>query len=248
MDNNQTLAMVNGMAIKQSDVLEAISGMGAQAQQYATPEGQKMILEELIAQKLFLADAKRNMLEYEPAFKQQLARVKEDLLYQYAVSKTLQNVRVNEADIRKFFDENPDQFAAQPVAAASHILVDSEAECKEILEKIQAGEIAFEDAAKQYSSCPSAQNGGSLGDFGRGQMVPEFDQAVFSMEEGELRGPVKTQFGYHIIRLDALKTSEAAKFEDVKEAIESHLLNEKRRAAYASKVNQLKIMFPVDRG
>ena len=248
MDNNKTLAMVNGAAIRESDVLEAIAGMGAQAQQYSTPEGQQIILEQLIAQKLFLADAKRNMMEYEPAFKQELARVKDDLLYRYAVSKALSNVKVTEAEIKKFYDDNPDQFAAQPVASASHILVSTEKQANELLEQINAGEITFEDAARRFSSCPSSANGGSLGDFGRGQMVPEFDEACFSMQPGEIKGPVKTQFGYHIIRLDSLKTSETVSFNEARDAIESHLMNEKRQKAFTSKVNQLKIMFPVDRG
>ena len=88
---------------------------------------------------------------------------------------------------------------------------------------------------------------GSLGEFTRGQMVPEFDQAVFSMEVGELRGPVKTQFGYHIIRLDSKKDGEPVTFDQASQQIKAHLLDEKRQKAYQSKVNQLKILYPVER-
>ena len=79
------------------------------------------------------------------------------------------------------------------------------------------------------------------------QMVKEFDEACFEMEVGELRGPIKTQFGYHIIRLDGKNAAEPMKFAEVKDAIREHLLNEKRSQAYKSKVNQLKIMYPVSR-
>ena len=113
--------------------------------------------------------------------------------------------------------------------------------------KIEAGEVSFEDAARENSSCPSSQQGGALGEFTQGQMVPEFDQAVFSMEVGELRGPVKTQFGFHIIKLTAKNEAEEMAFADIKEQVKSLVLNEKRRKAYESKINQLKILYPVDK-
>ena len=87
-------------------------------------------------------------------------------------------------------------------AVASHILVDSEAKAVELKSKIDAGE-SFADLAKQHSSCPSGQGGGSLGEFGRGDMVPEFDQVVFSdLPIGQCSEPVKTQFGYHVLVVD----------------------------------------------
>ena len=205
------------------------------------------MLEKLIEQALFLTDARKNMMEYDPVFKKQLQNVKDELLTQFAVSKAIDRVTVSEADITKFFDENPDQFMGQETVSASHILVASEEEANDLMAKIQSGETAFEDCAKECSTCPSGQNGGNLGEFGHGQMVPEFDQACFSMEVGELRGPVKTQFGYHIIRLDSKKAAEPLKLADVHDAIREHLLTEKRRQAYQSKVNQMKIMYPVNR-
>ena len=247
MDNSKILAVVGGASVTENDVMQMIASMGAKGQQYANPQGQAMILEQLIVQKLFLADAKRNMMEYDPGFKAELARVKDDLLFQFAVGKALEKVTVSDEDARKFFNENPDQFAGQKTVSASHILVSEESKANELLEKIQAGEISFEDAAKQNSSCPSGANGGSLGEFGRGQMVKEFEDACFSMEIGEIRGPIKTQFGYHLIRLDSAKDAEPVKFEDAKPAIMNHLIGEKRQQAYQSKINQLKIMYPVDR-
>jgi peptidyl-prolyl cis-trans isomerase C len=86
-------------------------------------------------------------------------------------------------------------------ASARHILVNNEALCKELKEKINAGEITFEEAAKQNSLCPSGARGGELGRFGQGQMVPEFDRVVFNDEVGVVHGPVKTQFGYHLLEI-----------------------------------------------
>ncbi len=84
-------------------------------------------------------------------------------------------------------------------ASARHILVNDEALCNELKEKINLGELTFEEAAKNNSTCPSGARGGELGTFGQGQMVPEFDKVVFNDEVGVVHGPVKTQFGYHLL-------------------------------------------------
>ncbi|MBA3009705.1 MAG: peptidylprolyl isomerase [Proteobacteria bacterium] len=85
-------------------------------------------------------------------------------------------------------------------ASARHILVDNEDLCKELIEKIIAGE-DFTELAKQHSKCPSGRRGGDLGEFGPGQMVPEFDTVVFNQAVGTPHGPVKTDFGYHIVEI-----------------------------------------------
>lgn len=87
-----------------------------------------------------------------------------------------------------------------PQAAARHILVDSEATCNELKAKIAAGE-DFAKLAQDHSKCPSGRNGGDLGTFGPGQMVAEFDKVVFSAPVNEVQGPVKTQFGYHLLEV-----------------------------------------------
>ncbi|MDX1490896.1 MAG: peptidylprolyl isomerase [Pseudohongiellaceae bacterium] len=85
-------------------------------------------------------------------------------------------------------------------ATARHILVETEAQCNELKTRIEGGE-DFAEIAKQYSSCPSGQQGGELGRFGPGQMVKEFDTVVFSAEPNTVQGPVKTQFGYHLLEV-----------------------------------------------
>ncbi len=85
-------------------------------------------------------------------------------------------------------------------ASARHILVDSEATCNDLKQKIEGG-ADFAAMAKEHSSCPSKAKGGELGTFGKGQMVPEFDQVVFNEEVGKVHGPVKTQFGFHLVEV-----------------------------------------------
>jgi peptidyl-prolyl cis-trans isomerase C len=86
-------------------------------------------------------------------------------------------------------------------ATARHILVSDEALCKELKEKINSGELTFAQAAKENSTCPSGAGGGDLGSFGQGQMVAEFDKVVFNDKVGVVHGPVKTQFGYHLLEV-----------------------------------------------
>jgi len=85
-------------------------------------------------------------------------------------------------------------------AKARHILVSSQEQCQELKSKIEQG-AEFADIAKQHSQCPSKAQGGDLGEFGKGQMVPEFDKVVFNDEVGKVHGPIKTQFGYHLIEI-----------------------------------------------
>lgn len=87
-----------------------------------------------------------------------------------------------------------------PRAKARHILVSSQSECENIKKKIEEG-ADFAEMAKKHSSCPSGKQGGALGEFGPGEMVPEFDRVVFKSEVGKVHGPVKTQFGFHLIEI-----------------------------------------------
>ena len=243
----KVLAQVNGKPITEEDVTRFIMAMGRNGQAYNNPQGRAAVLEQLIAQRLFLLDAQRNLLEREQAFKDQLATVKEQLLMEYAISKCVESVRVTEDEVRGYYDAHKEEMTEGETVNASHILVDSEDKANELLAAINAGEITFEDAAKQNSSCPSSAQGGNLGDFGRGQMVPEFDAACFEMEIGEVCGPVKTQFGYHLIRLNAKNAAEPLSYNDVRAQLYEQLTREKQQAAYQSKINQLKIMYPVDK-
>ena len=241
------LAKVGELAVTEDEVMEFIASLGQRGAAYNTPDGKRAVLNQLISNKLLLLDARRNLYEAETAFREQLARLKDTLLINYAGEKALSGVRVDDAEARKYFDENPAEFTTEESVNASHILVKSEEEAKDILKEINEGKITFEDAAKKYSSCPSKEQGGNLGDFGKGQMVPEFDSAVFAMEEGEITSePVKTQFGYHLIKLVKKNAAAPIEFNSVKEDVKNMLLNDKRRKAFDSKINQLKIMYPVD--
>ena len=244
---SKILATVNGIAITEDEVNEILANLGPRGQSYNSPEGRQAILGQLIASKLLLIEARANLYETEPAFKAELARVRENLLISYATDKAVSGVTVTDAEVEEYYNANKQRFMNEESVNASHILVDSEEKANELLAKIKAGEISFEQAAMENSSCPSGQNGGSLGDFGKGQMVPEFDVAVFAMEVGEISAaPVQTQFGYHLIKLNSKSESSVMPFEQIAPQLTDMVLGEKRREAYEKKINQLKILYPVE--
>ena len=148
-------------------------------------------------------------------------------------------------EIRTFYEENKNQFTKGGKVRAKHILIDSEDKCKEILEEIENGTKAFEVAAQEYSTCPSGQKGGDLGEFGRGQMVKEFEDAAFNGEVGKVIGPVKTQFGYHLIKVENRTEETIASFDEAKESIRRNLLNMKQNTAYNEKVKALREKYNV---
>ena len=244
---SKILANVGGFPITEDDVNEFLQGLGQRGQAYNNPEGKRAVLEQLISNKLLLLDARRNLLEADPVFKAELNRMKENLLISFAAEKAFSAVSVSDKEAEEYYEANKERFMSEETVNASHILVDTEEKALEILAEIKSGETSFEDAARSNSTCPSGGRGGNLGDFGRGQMVPEFDEAAFSMAEGEISDkPVKTQFGYHLIKLNSKKPAEIMPFAELAPEIKEALLQQKRQKAYESKINQLKILYPVD--
>ncbi|MDP8231437.1 MAG: peptidylprolyl isomerase [Candidatus Zophobacter franzmannii] len=237
---NKVLAKVNGNPITQADVNVFMERLGPQrSAQFQTEEGQTQILSELVNQSLFCADAITNKLDETDAYKAEMDKMKEMVLTQINVSSLLSSVTVTDEDVKSFFDANPTNFAAPASADTNHILVDNVELAKEIRTKIISKEVTFEEAAKEHSSCPSKDTGGKLGSYPKGQMVPEYDNASFTMNEGDISEPVQTQFGFHIIRLNAKTVAGEATFEDVKDKAKADLLSEKQREAYMAKIVEM---------
>ncbi len=245
--NNKIVANVGGNPVYEFEIDEMVAAYAQRGQNYDNPQGRAALLEQVINKKLLLLDAKKNLLEHNAEFKAELEKVKNEMLANFTVQKAIENVTVTDEDAKTYYDENTEKFERGETVSASHILVDSEDKANEIKAEIEKGAVSFEDAARKDSSCPSSQNGGALGEFTKGQMVPEFDEAVFSMEVGELRGPVKTQFGYHLIKLTDKKEASSFPFDEIKDQIKNMVLTEKRQKALNSKINQLKILYPVDK-
>ncbi|MDC7124501.1 MAG: peptidylprolyl isomerase [Spirochaetales bacterium] len=143
-------------------------------------------------------------------------------------------VVIEDADLEKYYTDNKQYFHSEETVRASHILVkaptgSSEEDLKAAYDKISKirKEVIdgkdFAEAAKEYSDCPSAPDGGDLGEFGHGMMVPEFDKAAFALEPGKVSEPVQTQYGYHLILVTDKKDESEMPFEQVKEDIKNYL-------------------------
>lgn len=244
---NKVLAIVEGSEIYTSDVELYMQQLGQRAAQFNNDEGRAIILDELIHHKLFLADAKANNLDDTDMFKVELEKLKDSLMIQIMVNQTLMQVQASDDEINEHYENNKEKYASPEEASASHILVKDEKECLDIYQEIIENKISFEDAAKKYSTCPSKENGGSLGFFARGRMVPEFEKAAFALKKGEISTPIQSQFGFHIIRLDDKKAPQTKAFDEVKEQIQQEIVREKQKDVYSSKIEELKAKYNIEK-
>lgn len=242
---NKVIAIVDGREITESHLVSLVQSLGQNAARFAGEGGRQQLIDELVTQELFYSDALASGLDKDKEFLAAVENMYSTLLKQYALSKLLGTVKVSDEEALAYFNEHKDTFKSAPTAHASHILVDSKEQADAILAEIKDG-LSFEEAAEKYSSCPSKERGGDLGEFSRGQMVPEFEQAVFNMKANEISEPVQSQFGYHIIKLIALNEAEDVKFEDVKDKVMQFVMSMKHNEVYTNKQNELKSKYTIE--
>lgn len=239
--SQEVLAVVAGEEITQEEFDAFLHTVPRDRQAYiSNPQFRKQCLEQLIALHLFAKMGENLELDKTEEYEKFLVNAKRDILAQMAMAEVMKNIKVTDEEALDYYHANPKQFTRGATVSAKHILTETEEKCSSVLESITSGEKTFEDAAKEFSTCPSGAKGGDLGEFGQGQMVKEFEDAAFSAEIGHVVGPVKTQFGYHLIKVEDKKDSSNMPFEDVKESIKMNLLQQKQNAAYSDKVNELR--------
>ncbi|MCM0647657.1 peptidylprolyl isomerase [Clostridium swellfunianum] len=243
--DNKVLATVEGREITQRDLENAISRFPRERQGYFMgEEGKKQLLNQIISFELIYSYAKDNGIEKDPAYISQVEAAKKEILTQTAINNILADVKVTDDEVKDYYEANQQYFNSEESVTARHILVDSLDEAQEIKKKIDDG-MNFEMAALQYSSCPSKEQGGSLGSFTRGRMVPEFEQAAFELEVGELSEPVQTQFGYHLIKVEEKNEGTVKPLEEVYPTIQREILNERESFKYMQFTEGLKSKYDV---
>lgn len=234
------LAKIGDKVITAEDVEAAINSLDQfQRQQFDNEEGRKRVLADLINQELFYLDAIEKKLDEDERFVKQMELVKANMLKQFAINECLSAAQVSDDEMLKYYEDNKDKFVRPETVSAKHILVDNEDLAKEIESKLKKKEISFEDAAVEYSTCPSNMNGGDLGTFARGQMVPEFEEAAFALPVGKVSSPIKTDFGYHIVVVNDHNDASQAEYEEVKDDVRNALTYQKQNEAFMSKMNEL---------
>lgn len=220
------LAKIGSKSLTDQEVKTLVGSLPeAQKQQLNSEEEAKSrIVDNLVVEELFVMEAEKTGVAKDKEYQQAIERARRQLLAQRFLQKNVQP-KITPANIEKFFEKNKTRYSQDEVRA-SHVLVKTEAEAKEVYEKAKKGD-DFEVLAKKYSKDPSAaQNNGDLGFFTRSRMVPAFADAAFSMKPGEISQPVKTPFGYHVIKVVEKKAGKAVKFDEVKDQVRADYQNE----------------------
>ena len=183
---NKVLAIVNGNEITEKDMKRSLLRFPQETQDhYNTEEGKKEFLDQMINFELIYNYALDGDMKNDADYIEQMHLIGKDILIQTGVKNIMSNINITEEELEKYYKDNMQMFReSEETASAKHILVDTLEEMKKIQLEITNG-MPFEEAAKKYSKCPSAPQGGSLGSFTRGRMVPEFEKVAFELKVGE---------------------------------------------------------------
>src|ERR1700754_3328151 len=232
---NPVLAKVNGAEIRASDVALAEEELGPSLAQMDPATKKENVLSFLIDMKIVAKAAEDKKVENDEEFKKRLAFARNRLLMDSLLAVEGKAATTDEA-MKKVYDEATKQITGEQEVHARHILVETEDEAKAVEEELKKG-ADFAELAKKKSKDPGASDGGDLGFFTKDQMVPEFSTVAFSLEPGKISDPVKSQFGWHIIKVEEKRNRKAPDFDQVKGQIETYVTR-KAQADYVTKLRE----------
>jgi peptidyl-prolyl cis-trans isomerase C len=230
---NPVLAKVNGAEIRASDVALAEEELGPSLAQMDPATKKENVLSFLIDMKIVSKEAEDKKIADRDDFKTRLAFARNRLLMDNLLAVEGKAATTDE-NMKKVYEDAAKQISGEQEVHARHILVETEDQAKKIEGELKKG-ADFAELAKKESKDPGASEGGDLGFFTKDQMVPEFSTAAFALEPGKISDPVKTQFGWHIIKVEEKRTRKAPDFEQVKPQIETYVVR-KAQADYVAKL------------
>lgn len=223
--DDPVVAVVDGAEIHLSDVQEMHKRLPPEYQQVPFQTIFPGLVESMIDTRLAAADARAHKVETSAEFKAQMKRLKDQVLQRIMLTRTIEK-DVTEAALRDRYEQIAKELRGVEQIEARHILLKTEADAVAIIGELGKGG-DFVTLAKTRSTGPSASEGGNLGFFSKGQMVPEFEKAAFALKSGEYsQTPVKTQFGWHVIKVESRRASQVPKFEEVEEGLRTDLARE----------------------
>jgi len=237
----QVLAEVNGSTITTGDFSRELKNLPDYLKAMAdTPQGRKEMLDTMVIRELILQQASKDGVDKGPEIEEKLRDLKKRLIVEAFLKKKVEaESQVSDADLQKFYEQNKDKFKSGAQMRASHILVKTEKVAKDILAQIKAGG-NFEELAKKNSIDSSAAKGGDLGWFGQGTMVPVFEKAAMGLKEGQVSDVVKSDFGFHIIKMTGKRQAGVRSFEEVKDQIKGAILPSKQQEIFQRIKEELK--------
>jgi peptidyl-prolyl cis-trans isomerase C len=230
---NPVLAKVNGAEIRASDVALAEEELGPSLAQMDPATKKENVLSFLIDMKIVSKEAEDKKIADRDDFKTRLAFARNRLLMDNLLAVEGKAATTDE-NMKKVYEDAAKQISGEQEVHARHILVETEDQAKKVVEDLKKG-ADFAELAKKESKDPGASDGGDLGFFTKDQMVPEFSAAAFALEPGKISDPVKTQFGWHVIKVEEKRTRKAPDFEQVKPQIETYVVR-KAQADYVAKL------------
>lgn len=240
--SDKVVVTVDGKPITEGEMKLAEGEVGQDLAQLPPEVKRRALAEYLIDNRLFANAAEAAKLGETPEFKKYMAYLHERALREQYFEKTLKG-GITEDEAKNIYKKRLTQMKPEPEFSARHILVATEEKAKELRAKIVAGE-DFQKLAKENSIDPGSKGeGGFLGYFGVGQMVPEFENVVVKMQKGELSEPVKSAYGWHIIKLEDRRTKEPPSFEQVKDTIMNSLAVRKAQEASADMRGKAKVEY-----
>lgn len=212
---------------------------------YEGEEGMRKVVDDLVKTELIYLEAKKEGLDKDPDFVAKVEDYRKFALVNMLLEKVIGTKQtITEKDARRYYDENKDKFSLEQVRA-SHILVKTREDADAVVKELREGK-NFEALAKAKSAdTESAKKGGDLGFFKKGEMVPEFENAAFNLKKGEVSQPVKSQFGYHIIKMTDRKAGAVVDFAKVKDVLIQRLEQEKQKEAFDAFLEKIKAKYPV---
>ncbi|WP_315775701.1 MULTISPECIES: peptidylprolyl isomerase [unclassified Bradyrhizobium] len=234
-DANPVLAKVNGAEIRKSDVTLAEEELGQSLAQMDPATKDENVLSFLIDMKLVAKAAEDKKVADSEEFKKRLAFTRNRLLMDSLLASEGKAATTPDA-MKKVYEEAAKQIGGEQEVHARHILVETEDEAKAVKAELAKG-ADFAELAKKKSKDPGASDGGDLGFFTKEQMVPEFANVAFSLEPGKISDPVKTQFGWHIIKVEEKRSRKPPEFDQVKGQIETYVTR-KAQADYVGKLRE----------
>ncbi len=219
---DKVVARVDGMTITERDLANATEDLADRLAQLPDDRKRDELVNFLVDLKLGAKAAASAKIADTPEFASRLAYMREKLLLDEYISREAKKAVTPEA-AKKLFDDTLKTMSPEEEAHARHILVEDEPKAKEVAERLKKGE-DFSKVAAELSKDPgSGKEGGDLGWFTKERMVPEFADAAFKLQKGQISEPVKSQFGWHVIRLEDKRTKPLPKFEEVKPQIDQYL-------------------------
>jgi len=242
------LAKVGTAVITEGDLERELKSLPDYAQQmFADEKGKEKFLDELVKKEMLYQEALKKGLDKSPDFLKKAEEFKKLTLVSELLEKEIMaKAKVSDQEAREYYEKHKEDFVTTSQIRASHILVKTEDEANKILARLKKGEKFEEIAKKESIDKGSAKNGGDLGYFSRGQMVPEFEKAASELKPGEISKPVKSNFGYHIIKVTDKKTGPVIEYDRIKDLISQKLSGERQKEAFDKYVAELRKTYTVE--